>query len=264
MNCGISTACLYPMETEDALSSILALKFHLVEIFFNTFSELKPDYLKKLCEMLNENCCKVKSIHPFTSGFETMLLFSEYRRRFMDGLEFYKRYFETAFRLGAEIFVLHGQKDYEHSKITEEEYFERYEQLYELGKKFGVTVAQENVNAFRAEVPDFVSRMRSYTNDNCAFVFDIKQAVRAGVNPFEMCGAMGERIVHVHLNDNNAQADCLLPGEGTMSFEKLFRQLKDFHYSGDFIIEVYRKNFQSLQQLAAAKSVTETLIAEEF
>jgi sugar phosphate isomerase/epimerase len=263
MNCGISTACLYPMETEKSLSNLISMQFKLFEIFFNTYCEIQPDYLKKLNKMLKEYNCSVKSIHPFTSGFETALLFSDYHRRYLDGLEFYKHYFEAAQLLGAKIFVLHGQRDYAHGRISEEEYLNRYAELYELGKKNGVIVAQENVNAFRAEDPNFVSRLRKYTNDNCSFVFDIKQAVRAGVDPFQMCEAMGERIVHVHINDNKDAADCLLPGEGTMDYPKLMRQLEGFHYNGDFIIEVYRHNFESSSQLSHAKKVVETLVASK-
>lgn len=264
MNCGISTACLYPMETEKSLLNLISMKFHLFEIFFNTYSELQPAFLKKLNKMLQEHCCSVKSIHPFTSGFESMLLFSDYHRRYLDGLEFYKHYFEAAQLLGAKILVLHGQRDYSNSRITEEEYLNRYEELYELGKKSGIIVAQENVNKFRGENPDFISRMRSYTKDDCSFVFDIKQAVRAGIDPYQMCQSMGERIVHVHLNDNKDENDCLLPGEGTMNYQKLMCQLEQYHYDGDFIIEVYRKNFDQSAQLTAAKKTVEKLIISEF
>ncbi|HEX3037725.1 MAG TPA: sugar phosphate isomerase/epimerase [Oscillospiraceae bacterium] len=264
MNCGVSTACLYPMETEKSLSTLISLNFRLFEIFFNTYREIQPEYIKSLKKILQEHNCSVKSVHPFTSGFESMLLFSNYRRRYLDGLEFYKHYFEAAQLLGAKILVLHGQRDYANSSITEEEYFNRYGELYELGKESGITVAQENVNAFRSEDPRFITRMRSYTNDRCSFVFDIKQAVRAGVDPFDMCAAMGERIIHVHVNDNNDTADCLLPGEGTMDYPKLMQQLAQYHYNDDFIIEVYRKNFERFEQFSHAKQVIEALITTKY
>ena len=40
MSIGISTACLYPMYTEQALEILLDQGFRLFEIFFNTISEL--------------------------------------------------------------------------------------------------------------------------------------------------------------------------------------------------------------------------------
>lgn len=260
MQVGISTACLYPMELEQSLSTLLSMDFRLFEVFLNTFSELSPVYLKELKKHADAYGARIKSVHPFTSGYEGFLLFSEYERRFRDSLEFYKQYFEAANLLGAEIVVLHGQRDYQYSKLTKEDYFERYAALYALGKSYGVTLAQENVNQFRSETPTFISQMRSYLRDTCAFVCDIKQAVRAGQDPYAVCAAMGERLIHIHINDNTPQSDCLLPGCGAMDYDRFRRLVADFGYQGDLIIEVYRSNFKNLQEICVARSVVERLI----
>lgn len=248
------------MELEKALPTLISMDFRLFEIFINTFSELKPNYLNSLKQMLDDSGSTVKSVHPFTSGFESFLLFSDYDRRFDDGLEFYKQYFDAANLLGAEIMVLHGQRDDKRSRITEQSYFEHYARLFALGKTFGVTVAQENVNLFRSDDPEFITRMRNCLKKECAFVLDIKQAVRAGRNPYAMCAAMGEQIVHVHINDNNKASDCLLPGYGTMDFQFLKQQLQGFGYTGDLIIEVYRRSFNELRELKTAKRAVDALI----
>ena len=117
MNIGISTACLYPMYTEKALETLLGQGFRLFEIFFNTLSELEPEFVSHLGKMLEQKGAVLKSIHPFTSGFESYLLFSNYERRFEDGIKFYNRYFETAARLGAKILVLHGDRSPEKSGL---------------------------------------------------------------------------------------------------------------------------------------------------
>lgn len=263
MRFGISTACLYPMEPEKALPVLMKMDFRLFEIFLNTFSELNPEYLAGLKKTVDEKGAAVKSIHPFTSGFESFLLFSDYERRFQDGLELYKRYFQAANILGAEILVLHGQRK-DQNRITEQEYFEHYAKLYALGKTFGITVAQENINLFRSNEPDFIQRMRQYLKQDCAFVLDVKQAVRGGKDPFAVCDAMGESLVHVHLNDNNSENDCLLPGCGTMNFELLIKKLQSFGFSGDLIIEVYRDSFHDLNEIKAAKKAAERLLHQPF
>ncbi|HBN81048.1 MAG TPA: sugar phosphate isomerase/epimerase [Ruminococcaceae bacterium] len=237
--------------------------FRLFEIFFNTWGELKPAYLKRIKQILDSGNAGVKSIHPFTSGFESMMFFSDYDSRFRDSLDFYRHYFEAAAYLGAGILVLHGQREYLHGKITEEEYFDRYARLYEAGKQEGILVAQENVNRFRSEDPGFIRRMRRSLSGECCFVFDVKQAVRAGFDPYDMCDAMGEDIVHVHLNDNLPGSDCLLPGTGMMDFRRLKRQLTDYGYSGDLIIEVYRSSFRRPESLLQAKKFVDEL-TEEF
>ena len=230
MSIGISTACLYPMYTEQALEILLDQGFRLFEIFFNTISELAPDFIARLGKMMKKKGATLKSIHPFTSGFESYLLFSNYERRFEDGMRFYDRYFETAARLGAQIVVLHAQ-------------------LAQRGRRYGVTLAQENVNLYRSADPQFIQRMRAYLGGEASFVLDLKQAVRAGFDPFTMYQAMGDRLVHLHVNDHREGQDCLLPGKGKMDFSRLKAYLEADGYRGDFIIEVYRKNFQEIREL---------------
>lgn len=256
---GISTACLYPLETVKSLTKLTGMGFRLFEIFFNTYGEIKPTYLKELKSILEQTGSSVKSIHPFTSAFESMMFFSDYHSRFIDSLDFYREYFEAAQFLGAEILVLHGQREYQFSRISETEYFERYALLYEAGRRAGICVAQENVNRYRSEDPAFILRMREHLGKDCSFVFDIKQAVRAGYNPFDMCQAMGDRLVHVHLNDNNTEADCLLPGEGDMNYAFLKECLQKQHFSGDFIIEVYRTSIPDCEKLQQSKLFVEKL-----
>lgn len=242
------------------MAQLTDVGFRLFEIFFNTYGELRKDYLNNLKSILDSSGSAVKSIHPFTSGFESMMFFSDYDSRFTDSLDFYRKYFEAAGRLGAGILVLHGQRDYLYSTLSEEEYFERYALLFEAGRRCGIQVAQENVNRFRSEDPGFIRRMREYLGESCCFVFDIKQAVRAGKDPFEMCSAMGDRLVHIHLNDNNGKSDCLLPGDGTMDYARLMKLLNEFGYSGDFIIEVYRKSFPNLDYLLNSRHFVEQLV----
>lgn len=260
MNVGISTACLYPMETEKALKLLCEKDFKLFEIFFNTISELKPEFLHKLKETAEESGSRIKSIHPFTSGYESYLLFTNYERRFEDTVEFYKNYFNAANILGAEILVIHGDKKTSKTGgISDEEYYDKFARLSQVGKSFGVTLAQENVNAFRSQNPHFLKKMREYLGDTAKFVLDIKQAVRSGNDPFEVCEAMGEGMVHLHINDHNSKHDCMLPGAGTTDYCKLFEMMKKNCYKGDAVIEVYRGNFKNAENLVASRNFINTI-----
>ena len=259
MQAGISTACLYPMLLEKSFSTLISMGFRNFEIFINTFSELGEDYLMKLKRTADESGSSIRSVHPFTSGYENFLLFSGYERRFEDSLELYKRYFHACNVFGAGILVLHGRRR-DRMDITDEEFFERYLRLFELGQEFGVTVAQENVNSFCSDDPGFIRKMRRACGNECAFVLDIKQAVRGGEDPFVICKAMGEKICHVHINDNNSASDCLLPGFGTMDYERLLSNLNHFGYNGSLVIEVYRNSFEKLGDLLAAKNTVENLV----
>lgn len=255
---GISTACLYPMLLEDSFSTLISMGFRTYEVFINTFSELREDYLKKFRMTADENGCRIYSVHPFTSGYENFLLFSSYERRFEDTLELYRNYFHACNVLGAELFVLHGRRS-DKTSISDEEFFERYLRLFRLGRQFGVTVLQENVNLFSSDSPEFIRRMRRACGEECAFVLDIKQAVRGGVDPCEVCGAMGDKVRHIHINDNNTSSDCLLPGFGTMDYPKFLAQLKKTGFNGCLMTEVYRKSFNGSGDLLRAKKTVDDL-----
>jgi sugar phosphate isomerase/epimerase len=259
MQAGISTACLYPMLLEDSFSQLIQLNFRCFEVFLNTCSEFGEPYLKRLRRMADNSGSRIRSLHPFTSGYENFLLFSDYERRYRDGLEFYKHYFHACNLLGADLLVLHGKRS-DKPGISDKEFFERYSELYDLGRTFKVTVAQENVNLYRSDDPEFIKKMRVACGKNCAFVLDVKQAVRGGTDPFLLCEAMGEQLAHVHINDNNAVSDCLLPGFGSMDFPRLIRQLRRQKFNGNLIIEVYRKSFGKLDELVAAEQVVESLL----
>ena len=155
-------------------------------------------------------------------------------------------------RLGAEILVIHGDRSFEKSGLNDREYYDRFGILSRIAREYGVTLAQENVNAFRSQDCGFIRNMREYLKEDASFVLDVKQAVRSGRDPYEMCEAMGKNLVHIHINDNRPGRDCLLPGRGEMDYARLLSILRENHYRGDFIIEVYRKDFAQISELADA------------
>ena len=247
MSIGVSTSCYYPLETEAALRKIASLRVKTCEVFFNTWSEIEPPFLKELRQIKEANGIRIPSVHPFFSFGEPYLLFSEYERRYKDSLEFFERYFNAANILGAKILVMHGGKT--SSIVSDELFFERFAGLAEKGRNQGITVAQENVVHYRSESPEFLAKMKDYIGPEFKVVLDIKQAGRAGFSAFEFISALGESIAHIHISDYNATHDCMPPGEGIFNFVRLFNSMKTVGYKGDYIIELYRHNFGDEKQL---------------
>lgn len=245
---GASTACLYPTLTEQALEQLGQLGIPLVEIFYNSPSEYENGFLKRLKEILDRYGMRAVSMHPYDSFSEPYMFFTGYERRFLDQLDQYRRYFEKMHLVGSDIFVFHG--DRHESLLPEEKYFERFAALSEAGKRCGVIVAQENVERCKSRDPRFIRAMRNYLRKEAHFVLDLKQAVRGGYSPFEMLEAMGEGLVHLHLNDHTPDRDCLLPGRGGFDFSSFFCAVTQKGYQGAALIEVYRQNFGELSELA--------------
>ena len=250
---GISTACFYPEYTEKVISELAANGVKWIEIFYNTYSELEQTEVKNLKNVLDANGMKVISIHPFTSRFEPCLLFSEYYRRFEDGLKQYEMYFNAASLLGAQYVVLHGDRI--GGPLSDEEYFCRFGKLRDYARRFGVSMAQENVALYKSCSLDFLKRQKAFLNGDVDFVLDIKQAFRSGEDVFEMVDVLGENIVHLHLSDHltgeqpNRENDCLPIEKGNFDFPRLFKKLEDLGFHGYGMIELYRHNYGGYEEL---------------
>ena len=255
MQIGISSSCFYPILTEQAFRKVGELGAKTAEIFFNCASELGGSLLKELVTIKDYYGIEVRSIHPYSSFAEPYTLFSPYRRRSDETLEFYKKYSEAAAALGAECFVIHGGK--KNKSAEEEEYFEIYGRLCEISKPYGVLPAHENVNLFCGENIDFLLRLKEYTGEDFRTVLDIKQCRRCGTDEFEIIEKFEGSIIQVHISDFNNKKDCIPPGEGEYDFGKLFSSLKKHSYDKSAIIELYNWGYDDESQIVRAKRFLE-------
>ncbi len=260
MEIGASSACFYPLETEKSFLHIAELGFKYSEIFFNCRSELKPSFVRELKTIKDAYGMNVVSLHPYRSFSEGYDFFSSYSRRYRDGIDGYKRYFQAAETLGAKYIVMHGAKG--RLDISIEEYAERFGKLNEVAKKFGCTVAHENVVHFAGQSPEFMAFMKNYLGDEFKMVLDVKQARRADVDPFEFISVMKNNIVHVHLSDCDDNGhDCLPPDEkGAFEFQRLFNQLHKVGYNGRYIIELYSNNFSDEKEIIRSAKYLEGIL----
>lgn len=248
MQTGVSTACLYPMETERSLELLLRMGYRRFEVFFNCMEELGNPFLRELKRRAEAYGASFVSVHPFSSAAESTLLFGDYPRRTQEAFDFYRRYMAAAAYLGGKYVVIHGQPQ-GHGKLTDEGYWERFGQLYRLGEEEGAYPAQENVRQHRAGTVDFVAGMARYLGDSCGFVLDVKQCRMAGASIQEMARAMGKRLVHVHLSDEDEGRPCLLPGAGRFNHQAFRQLLEGQGFTGTVVTEVYRTSFSQLKEL---------------
>lgn len=254
---GVSTACLYPMPVEESLYELALGGVPQVEIFINTHSELRKSFIMGLASLLERFGITCRSLHPFTGEIEPILLFSKYERRTADAIDYYKHYFSAMQALGAEIFVLHGNKVMGNHEL----YFERFSMLSDIGREFGVAVAQENVSRCTSKSLDFLKEMKNALGDKAKFVLDIKQAVRSGENPFSVLEALGENIVLVHMSDHGALGDCLKIGSGNFRVREFLQRLSVLSPDCTVTLELYRSAFQTVADLLQNYQVLERMAA---
>lgn len=245
---GVSTACLYPRLVEEALYELAIRDVDHVEIFFNSHCELEIEFVNNLKKIIDDYEMTVSSIHPYTCAIEPFMFFTQYQRRFLDILDYYKKYFEIMNILGANIFVFHGNKM--QNSFPNDEYYERYLKLCDLGKQFGITVAQENVARCTSGDLNFLKEMSKALGDNAKFVLDTKQAVRRGYDPYDFVKEIGDKICHVHISDHGDKGDCLLIGKGDLNFKEFVKELTKCSFTGSIILELYANGYSSIDDLS--------------
>ena len=247
MKVGVSTSCLYPLETEKALLFLLENGVRTVEIFLNSYSEAEKPFLKEIKNMLDSFSAEAVSLHPYTSVVEPFGLFSNYPRRHEETVEYYKRYFENMNIIGAKYCILHGSK--KESKMPFCEYFERYERLFDLSRKEGVYLIQENVSRCTSGNIEFIREMKNSLKEKALFALDVKQCHRSEASPFKVLEIMGDNLRHVHISDSGIEGDCLCPGKGSFQTKKLFSALHNMGYEGAIIEEVYRHSYKDYGEI---------------
>lgn len=250
---GASTSCFYPLVTEKSLAKVIDCGFKQAEVFFNSSSELEESFVLDMKNQADDAGVEILSIHPFSSSLENNCIFGEYQRRYDDFIGLYRQHCHACALLGAKYVVIHGSLAKQKRPLPPEHYFEKFRSLAEVGKEEGVIVCQENVNAFRSQSIDFLKQMRSALGKDFNMVFDVKQSIRAGYDPFEFLEEFKHDIVHVHLSDNSPEKDCMPPGRGSFDFARLFRTLKGANYKGSYVIEIYSMGYDVAAELKRSK-----------
>ena len=259
MFAGVSSACFYPEVTEQAVTILGLMGIPYAELFINCDYETQPDYVRQVRRSAEEFGLEFVSAHSHLSALEHYLFFSNYDRRFAEGLDSYRRICQAALGYGAKLLVFHGA--FKGCKLPLEEYAERYYLVHDAARREGILLAHENVARCVGWDPRFFEGMRRLSGD-FAFTLDIKQCVRSGVDPFEMLRAMGPGLAHLHISDHDRTRDCLPPGEGTFPLGDFLGQVKALGYQGAAMIELYRENFHRIRELKKSYLLLEEQCAE--
>ena len=168
MKIGISSSCLYPMYTEESFRLIASNGVNLSEIFFNANCELEPSFIKQLREIKDQYSVELTSIHPTMSLAESFMLFSNYDRRFNEGMDAYKRYGEIAAELNAKYVIMHGGKP--NGTMDDYGYFDRFARVAEVqAANIPVLVMQNDdvVIPARVKCGQAVEDARLYVSGGC-------------------------------------------------------------------------------------------------
>lgn len=262
----MSTACFFGTElNEDALRIIGENGIENAEVFYSSHQEIHPRFLYTLRRISRDYGIHIRSIHAFSTQFEPQLM-SPHPRQFEEALDMFHEVLASAALLGADTYVFHGPVYLKTAKklhIDWNRVGDRITEIADIAKEYGVKLCYETVHWCWFHSPSFARDLLKHTSsDNLYFTLDLKQAAQSGYSPEEYIDAMKGRLAHVHLCDFIRSTEDgilpVLPFEGQLSWGTLRAKLKEMHFDGYLMLEVYTGNYDGVPELMRCfRDVTE-------
>ncbi len=250
MRAGVSTATFFlRLNTEDSVPLLAEWGVREAEVFLTSFSEYEPAFAERLTAAKGK--LSVHSVHVLNTQFEPQL-YAAHPRVKADAYYFLERAMRSAQILGAKYYTFHGLA---RIKRTFKEDIPRVARLTEeiaaFCKKFGVTLAYENVEWAFYNRPGIFRELKAAC-PALAGVLDVKQARISGYDYFAYLEEMGASLSHVHVSDITADGKMCLPGQGTFDFDELFARLQDVGFQGSVLIENYGGDYRDFGEVKRA------------
>jgi len=157
------------------------------------------------------------------------------------------------------------------AEVSTEKGYERNLQVLKeaarAGKEFNIVFAIEPLPKFSTNfintIEEALKLVESVNSDFVKVMADVRHMIREEADVEESIRLAKDKIVHVHLADNNSK----VPGRGIINFSKLFKVFKEINYKGAMSIEAElgenpkeELKFALKTLKEAAKEVDSTLI----
>ncbi|MCR5263372.1 MAG: sugar phosphate isomerase/epimerase [Clostridiales bacterium] len=119
-----------------------------------------------------------------------------------------------------------------------------YRYALDKAREYGVTVLSENLLSGASRDPRIIARLaEAVGSDRFGWCLDTGHANCSGYDP----GILLECTVapmSLHINDNSGKSgdEHLVPGDGTVDWDRLVKTLKNVGYSGDCVLEAHHQS----------------------
>jgi len=283
MNIGISTViysdfgnCGRNPDLFPALEKLSKMGYRYIE--YNDQSiphpfHLKDVEIKEILQRIDALGLNIHSIHIPCAQLPDGDIGSIDKGLRKESIEVVKRTLDACQLLNVPYAVIHsgGAKenlaDIETFKKVKNIYFESIQTICDYPRKSKVKLVIENGGSKLNTVEAIMETINLVNKDKMKICIDTGHANGVGKNPADMIEKAGNLLSHLHIHDNNGTRDeHLIPGEGTINWEKVLKTLARISYQGIFMIEaVFSKNSNDPDIIAEkAIQISEKLIRKYF
>ena len=251
---GISTASFFDtLMNEDAPALLSAWGVRCVEYYLNSYCEYDRAFVEPLAKATADAGIEVVAVHPMSLQYEP-LLFTPHPRQQADALKAYELVLKAGEILHADHYVMHGPVVL--NGVAKNLQLERlapiFDRLSDMAADHGLKLTLENVSYSIMPTAEIGRRLHALVTRPLYHTLDIKQAIRAGVDPLEFVDTFGESILAVHACDCDRSGGTLrycLPPRGGYDFRRLTDALQKKGFSGAVLLEAYSDMFRKMEEL---------------
>ena len=254
---GISTASFFDtLMLEDVPALFSSWGVHCAEYYLNSYCEYDPAFVKPLAKATEDAGIEVVAVHPMSLQYEP-LLFTPHPRQRADAMRAYESVLMAGELLHADHYVMHGPVVL--NGVAKNLQLERlapiFDRLSDMAEDHGLHLTLENVSYSIMPTPEVGLKLHELCRKPLYHTLDIKQAIRAGVDPLDFADALGEHILAVHACDmdvSSGQPRYCLPPRGGYDFKRLIEALREKGFSGAVLLEAYSDMFETHDELRDA------------
>jgi fructoselysine 3-epimerase len=206
--------------------------------------DLSADEIKELQAVLRETKLAVASFIPAQFRYPTCLCSNNETIR-RDSVAYIKTAMETAERLGSPVVsVCPGHTVFgQNVQDGWQRLAESYDALCKSAAPLGIRLAIEPADRYETDViqtTDEALRMIDQLGHaNLGVVLDNGHACIVKESAVDAVKKLGQRLFHVHIDDNNGLRDQhLIPGEGTFDFPPFIAALRQAGFAGYLCAEL--------------------------
>ncbi len=262
---GISTASFFDtLMLEDAPALFRQWGVKNAEYYLNSYCEYDLAFVDRLAKETEDAGIRVVGVHPMSLQYEP-LLFTPHPRQRSDAMKSYELVLRAGERLHADHYVMHGPVVL--NGVAKNLQLERlapiFDTLSDMAEDHGLHLTLENVSYSIMPTPQIGTEIHSLITRPLYHTLDIKQAIRAGVDPMAFVDAFGEFILAVHACDCDFSGErprYCLPPHGGYDFARLARALKSKGFEGSFLLEAYSDMYRDKSELKDAYDALTQLI----
>lgn len=254
---GISTASFFDtLMLEDAPALFRQWGVNCAEYYLNSYCEYDPVFVDCLAKETEDAGIRVVGAHPMSLQYEP-LLFTPHPRQRSDAMKAYELVLRAGERLKADHYVMHGPVVL--NGVAKNLQLERlapiFDTLSDMAEDHGLHLTLENVSYSIMPTPEIGLAIRSMIRKPLYHTLDVKQAIRAGVDPTAFVDAFGESIIAVHACDcdfSSGRPRYCLPPFGGFDFKALVDALVRKGFDGTVLLEAYSDMYREQSELRDA------------